>query len=67
MVKLMSEESFFVIRVTVALPIGCFATVSKARPLMIPFFCAGAIVYKKKTGIKNIRLIAVELQLRKYS
>jgi hypothetical protein len=67
MVKLMSEESFFCMRVIVPLTTGCFATESKAIPLIIPFFCARAIVQKKKTGTKKIRLIAVELQLRKYS
>jgi len=46
---------------------GRFATISKAIPLIIPFLCARAIVQKKKTGTKQNRLIAVELQLRKYS
>jgi hypothetical protein len=54
-------------RVIVALPTGYFATVSKATPLIIPFFCAKTIVQKKKKGTKKNRLIAVELQLRKYS
>src|SRR5690348_10246641 len=68
MVKLTREESFFFISVMVALATGCFDKVSKATPFTVPF-CAMAVVLKitSRKAIQFNRLIAVDLQLRKYS
>jgi hypothetical protein len=68
MVKLTREESFFCIRVSVALPTDLFEAESKSTPVTLPFLCAEAVKpISISNSVKDIRLIAFDLQLRKYS
>lgn len=58
----MRDESFFCIKVMVALLTACLAKVSKAMPFTDPFFCADAIIPRpKKSSVNESRPIAVDL------
>src|SRR4030095_13893440 len=66
MVKLIRDESFFCIKVMVALLTACLANVSKAIPFTEPFFCADAIIPRpKKSSVNESRPIAVDLHYEK--